>query len=318
MTQEISLAISVGCFGLVAGFLSGYSLRAYLSFLHRKSRKYHANIVAAACLLVMSQTAQATSISVSAEAPGVLLPSLSSATVLTFADLPVGSLPSYQFSGGALSGSGAEEDTSVGGKFARPAGDATGFLTVSYPSAVGAVNLVLTQPKNYFGLYWGSMDPYNSIAFLENNGLIATYSGTNVANLTGLVANGQQQSAASNRYIEFRFDAGFYDEVILGTTGYGFEVDNIAFGDPPLPISEPGTLLVLCSSLYGLALARRRGCYPQLRWIAGAVEVLGSGAKCRERATNLVNVAGELRSTDAQMARNMPQDKIVRELTSIC
>src|SRR5262249_44936026 len=79
-----------------------------------------------------------------------------------------------------------------------------------------------------------------------------------VATLTGLVANGDQQSASSNRYIEFNFDAGFYGQVILSTTSYGFEVDNIAFGDPPSPIPEPSTLLVFGGSLSGLALVQRR------------------------------------------------------------
>jgi len=224
-------------------------------------KKYFAGIVAAASLSAMFQSAQATSISVSAEAPGVLLPSLASATLLTFDNLPVGSLPAYQFNGGALSGSGAVEDTSVVGKFAQPAGDATGFLTVSYPSASGAVNLMFTNPQNYFGLYWGSMDTYNSVTFLENNQPIATYSGSNIASLAGLIANGDQQSTSSNRYVEFNLDAGFYDAVILSTTGYGFEVDNIAFGDPPIPASEPSTLLVFGASLSGLALLRRRGLF---------------------------------------------------------
>jgi hypothetical protein len=221
-------------------------------------KKYLAGTVVAACLLAVPQSTQAASIVVSAEAPGALLPSLRSATVLTFDHLPVGSLPSYQFSGGTLSGSGAEEDTSLVGKYAQPAGDATGFLTVSYPSATGAVRLVFANPENYFGLYWGSMDSYNWVTFLKNNEQIATYSGMNIATLTGLVANGQQQSASSNRYIEFYLDTGFYDEVILSTTDYGFEVANIAFGEPPSPISEPGTLMLLGSSLYGLAFARRR------------------------------------------------------------
>ena len=226
--------------------------------------KHRAGIVAAACLLAMFQSAQATSISVSAEVPGALLPSLQSATVLTFDDIPVGGLPSYQFNRGALSGSGAVEDTSIVDKFAQPAGDATGFLTVSYPSASGAVSLILTNPESYFGLYWGSMDSYNSVTFLEDNQPIATYSGSNIATLTGLAANGDQQSASSNRYIEFIFDAGFYNAVSLSTTGYGFEIDNIAFGDPPVPAFEPGTLLIFGASLPSLALMRRRRLFS--RW----------------------------------------------------
>jgi hypothetical protein len=46
MAQEISLGISAGSFGFVIGFLSGYAVRAYLSLVHRKQRKYHVGIVA--------------------------------------------------------------------------------------------------------------------------------------------------------------------------------------------------------------------------------------------------------------------------------
>jgi len=136
------------------------------------------------------------------------------ATVLTFDDLPVGSLPSYRFRGGTLSGSGAKEDTTLVGEYAQPAGDATEFFTVSYLYPSGAVNLVFNNPENCFGLY-------------------------------------------CNRYIEFNFGTDLNDEVILSTADFGFEVDN-AFGDPPSPISEPDTRMILGSSLFGLALVRRR------------------------------------------------------------
>ena len=35
--QEIALAISAICFGLVIGFLTGYAVRAYISYRHRRS-----------------------------------------------------------------------------------------------------------------------------------------------------------------------------------------------------------------------------------------------------------------------------------------
>jgi hypothetical protein len=252
-----------------------------------------AGSVAVASLLAASQSAQSTSVSVSAEAPSALLPSLPLATVLTFDDLPVGSLSSYRFRGGTLSGSGAEEDTSLVGEYAQPAGDATGFLTVSYPYPSGAVNLVFTNPENYFGLYWGSMDSYNSVTFLKNAEQIATYSGTHIARLTGLVANGQQQSVWSNRYIEFNFGTDLYDQVILSTTDFGFEVDNIAFGDPPSPVSEPDTRIVLVSSvrsgpratpqvsvmsraLRSVELRQTRGYWDQLFRLSGRADLFGT------------------------------------------
>ena len=101
------------------------------------------------------------------------------------------------------------------------------------------------------------MDPYNSITFLNHHNQIATFSGTVVAALTGLVANGDQQSSSANRYINFDLGADSYDEVVLSTTDFGLEVDNIAFDEPTL-IMEPTTLILLGSSLYGIALVRRR------------------------------------------------------------
>jgi len=220
--------------------------------------KYLACTAAAMFALLASDAARATPIDVTVGPPGTLSPSDPSAIVLTFDDLAVGSLPLYQFSGGALSGSAAIENTSLVGKYAQPSGDTTNYLTVSYPSQGGAVQLVFSSLENYFGLYWGSLDSYNTITFLRDQGQIATFSGDAIADLTGLVADGDQQSPPSNRYINFYLGAAFYDEVILSTANFGFEVDNIAFGDPPVPVSEPGTLMLLGSALYGLFIRRRR------------------------------------------------------------
>jgi hypothetical protein len=220
--------------------------------------RYLRSAVLLATVLLISGTARAGPIDITAGMPGALWPSLASASILTFENLPVGSLPFYQFNGGTLSGAGAIENTSLVGEYAQPAGDASNYLTVSYPAASGSVVLAFSSPQNYFGLYWGSIDPYNAITFLDENQSIATFSGSDVASLTGLTANGDQQSPASNRYINFDFGAGSFDEVVLSTNGFGFEIDNIAFHDPPAPIFEPGTLLLLGASLSGFVFVRRR------------------------------------------------------------
>jgi hypothetical protein len=199
--------------------------------------KYLACTAAAVFVLLTSDAVRATPIDITAGPPGALSPSDLSATVLTFDDL---------------------ENTSLVGKYAQPAGDTTNYLTVSYPWVAGAVQLAFSSPENYFGLYWGSLDSYNTITFLRDQGQIATFSGDAIADLTGLLAGGEQQSPLSNRYVNFYLGAVFYDEVILSTANFGFEVDNIAFGDPPVPVSEPGTLMLLGSALYGLFIRRRR------------------------------------------------------------
>jgi hypothetical protein len=202
--------------------------------------------------------ARAAPITVTAEAPGILAPSVSAATVLTFENLPVGALSSYTFEGGTLAGAGAILDSTVS-HAAQPFGDATKYLAVSYAAPTGSVSLSFSSPQNYFGLYWGSIDDWNSITFFNGNAQIASFSGADAAGLTGLLANGDQQSFASNRYIEFDLEDAFYNDVVLATTSWNFEIDNIAFGDPPALIAEPGTLPLLGLVLPGVALMRRRG-----------------------------------------------------------
>jgi hypothetical protein len=214
--------------------------------------------VGAGVLGLLSSSALAAPIAVLAGAPGILSPSDAFATVLSFDELQVGVLPTYQFDGGTLTGAGAIEDTSLAGKYAQPAGHAGNFLTVSYSAAAGAVQFVFSTPENYFGLYWGSIDAYNSITFRKDAEDLATFSGIDIGNLAGLLWDGSWQAASSNRYINFYTGANFYDEVVLTTTNYGFEVANIAFGDPPVDVPEPGSLILLVSMFSGFAVARRR------------------------------------------------------------
>ena len=43
---EIALALSATCFGLVTGFLSGYGVRAYRSYLRRRANLgWHAEVL---------------------------------------------------------------------------------------------------------------------------------------------------------------------------------------------------------------------------------------------------------------------------------
>ena len=107
---------------------------------------------AAVFALLTSDAVRATSIDITAGPPGALSPGDLSATVLTFDDLAVGSLPLYQFSGGALSGSADIDNTSLVSKYAQPAGDTTNYLTVSYPSLGGAVQLVLQSGELLWAL----------------------------------------------------------------------------------------------------------------------------------------------------------------------
>ena len=119
--------------------------------------------------------------------------------------------------------------------------------TTNYLSIGGGASetIKFDHDQNSFGLYWGSVDPGNSISFYEGNKLVATYTGADVA---PLLANGGQTSSSSNGYVEFK-DLAPFNKVVLASTANAFEVDNISagnIGDHHIQLANPvsGTLTV--------------------------------------------------------------------------
>jgi len=116
--------------------------------------------------------------------------------------------------------------------------------------------------KTFFGLYWGSVDAYNTVDFYQGASLVASFTG---ADIIPLLANGNQDDFSSNRYVVFS-DLSF-DKVVLGSSGPcpeascnfpnstpAFEIDNIATGVP-----EPATwaLMLLGFASVGFFAYRR-------------------------------------------------------------
>lgn len=143
---------------------------------------------------------------------------------------------------------------------AQPAGTTGRYLAVPNPIASGSATFALGTTASYFGLYWGSIDAYNTISFLLGGIVVATYSGTD---LVGAFANGNQVSLSSNRYINFEFGSELFDAVRLTSTNYAFESDNHAYrvATARLPggsVPAPGPLALFGFGLIALALGRPR------------------------------------------------------------
>ena len=163
-----------------------------------------------------------------------------------------------------LDGSGAVVIGSIGGKYAAPAGvggvpDTSYYLTVPDPGdsdATGAYRATnLGGTYNYFGLWWGSIDAYNSFKFYLDDNVVASFTGTDVIAAGGTF--GDQLSLNSNRYVNF-LDLPNFNSFELSSAQFAFEADNIAIGYNPTRVPEPTTMLLLGLGLIGLAGVRRR------------------------------------------------------------
>jgi len=194
-----------------------------------------------AAVLGMSAGANA-SVIVTAEAPNVFESTVSGVTKVTFDDA------------NACNGYASCSNLSVvqgdaSGVYAAPYLDTTKYSTVSG----GQTSIFnLGAAADYFGLYWGSIDGYNTISFYLGATLVESFSG---APVVGLLQDGGQTSWASSRYINFNFVNATFDKVLLISGSNAFETDNHAFRKTSVP--EPATLFLMGLGLFGLVAARR-------------------------------------------------------------
>ncbi len=190
-----------------------------------------------------------------------LAPDFLATTVITFDDVSVVNTttptPSPFSSGGfAFTGGGAAVNGSVSGSYAAPAGDTTNYLTTGFDGVGGTKTetLVLGQTYTHFGLYWGSIDSYNTLLFYQGAALVGTFTGSDVPS----PANGNQTDDPTNRYVNF---SGAFDSVVFQTGSPAFEVDNIALGGPSRVggVPEPSTWAMMILGFFGVGfMAYRR------------------------------------------------------------
>jgi hypothetical protein len=131
--------------------------------------------------------------------------------------------------------------------------DTTRYLSSGSSGAVARsrVELALPGASSYFGLLWGSVDSYNTLAFYDGATLVGSLTGSAVTpRATG------NQGSQGTFYVNIVSDRPF-DRVVASATSYAFELDNVAFS-APTPIPAPAALALFAMGLLGLAWARRR------------------------------------------------------------
>jgi hypothetical protein len=150
-------------------------------------------------------------------------------------------------------GNGAVVSGSTGqnaAPFGVSAADNTNYVTVG----IGSYKATLPNAvNNYFGLWWGSVDAYNTLTFYNGATAVASFTGSDAIDPS--TANGNQIAPSTNLYVNF-LDLPNFNRFEMTSTAYAFEADNIAVGKVNVP--EPTTMLLLGLGLMGLAGMRRK------------------------------------------------------------
>ena len=99
------------------------------------------------------------------------------------------------------------------------------------------------------------MDTYNKLELLDGTNVVATLTGSNVADPD---ATGDQFFQATNRYVNIFLEGDQkFDSFRMTSDNYAFEADNIALATT-LAIPEPVSMLLFGTGLVGIGGYLRR------------------------------------------------------------
>ena len=187
--------------------------------------------------------------------------SLNDFELLTFENISLGDVNSLNTKNGlpwAWTGNATIVNGSVSNQYAAPYGlgaiDISNYIAVPNPIANGSVKVQLGCLYNYFGLWWGSIDSYNTLSFYNGNTLVASITGSDA--VRAIEANGNQKAPSTNLYVNI-FDIPSFDSFEMKSTGYAFEADNITVGNTA-PVPEPSTMALIGFSMFCIVIYSKR------------------------------------------------------------
>ncbi len=168
----------------------------------------------------------------------------------------------------AWTGSGKVVSDSLSGKYAAPYNslymtkgkDSTNYMSVPDPAgaSTGSYETSFNETYTYFGLFWGSIDGYNSLSFYNGDDLVDTFKGTDITDPGKFGVNyGNQSAPSTNLYVNF-YDLDAFDTIVMTSSSFAFEADNLAVGNPLIPNPEPATMFLFGLGLLGLARVGRK------------------------------------------------------------
>ena len=162
------------------------------------------------------------------------------------------------FSGTALIANNAPGTSA--GISASPAGDATNYMSIL---GGNSETLTFAATETRFGLYWGSIDAYNSISFFSGNDAspFLTLTGNTLNAAPPVGSNGDQSSALTNSYLTFT-DLSF-NKIVLASAQNSFEFDNLSYGGAEHHFSvgsvpEPSTWAMMVLGFVGVGFMTYR------------------------------------------------------------
>ena len=164
----------------------------------------------------------------------VLGSATSANAAVTFTQTPgsatyTGPTPTFNFDPGS-------RPATTGGAFiptdeptdSQPLGGSGYFYSVSANDSPGTISLAGLGAISSLSFIWGSVDTYNTLAFLDAAGnTIASFTGSDILGSPG-AANGNQDATTTNPVVRFNFTDGSQNvaSLRLTSTTHSFENDN--------------------------------------------------------------------------------------------